>query len=248
MTTERTHDALYLNEDYKSNPKEYFKLTKEEIKNDFGMSALTNDISLLDIGCETGSFLHYLRSEFPNINLSGMDVMKDLLEKVNDGIKNNDSLINTICADISDIKTLPEEKFNIITMLGVLSIFDDYKSILDNVISMLKNNGRLYLFSIFNPEEWDVLVKCRKANHEGAWESGWNCFSLKSIEHYCEENGLETCIIPFNIPFPIARHEDDSLRSWTEELKEGYMIINGTQIRHNFYLIKIQKNRYDSCR
>lgn len=35
MVVERSHDYLYLKENYKDNPKEYFKLVKREIDRDF---------------------------------------------------------------------------------------------------------------------------------------------------------------------------------------------------------------------
>ena len=35
MIVERSHDYFYLNENYKDNPKEYFKLVKNEIDKDF---------------------------------------------------------------------------------------------------------------------------------------------------------------------------------------------------------------------
>ena len=35
MVVERCHDYLYLKENYKDNPKEYFKLVKREIDSDF---------------------------------------------------------------------------------------------------------------------------------------------------------------------------------------------------------------------
>ena len=240
MNSQRTHDKFYLNETYKSNPKEYYKLTRNEIEKDFNLTSASKRISLLDIGCETGSFLYYLRTCYPNISLSGMDVLPELLARVNDGInKGGGGEIQTFCCDISDKNTLPQKKFYIITMLGVITIFDDYKSVLNNVMSMLQDNGKMYLFSMFNPEDVDVLVRCRKSNDNGPWERGWNCFSLTSIKHYCEENNWNCEVIPFRMPFEIPRHPDDPLRSWTEETKDGLMIINGIQLRHNLYLLKI---------
>lgn len=38
-------------------------------------------VSLLDIGCETRSFLHYIRFCYQGVALTGMDVMKELLDK-----------------------------------------------------------------------------------------------------------------------------------------------------------------------
>lgn len=175
MKVERTHDKFYLKDVYKSKPKEYFKLVRGEFGKEYSSD---KEFSLLDIGCATGGFLYYLRNEFPEANLAGMDVMKELLPLVNDGIEGKQ--ITTYLRDISSKETLPKEKYNIITMLGVLSIFDDFASVLDNAVSMLDMGGELMVFGIFNPEDIDVLIKSRKAGKkEDVWESGWNYFSKK---------------------------------------------------------------------
>ncbi len=55
----------------------------------------------------------------------GADVIQELLEHVNDGITNN--LIESFCADITRKETLPERQWQIVTMQGVLSIFDNWE-------------------------------------------------------------------------------------------------------------------------
>ncbi len=48
MNVERTHDRIYLDEYYKANPKEYFKLVFKEMKKDWGDALESKRI--LDIG------------------------------------------------------------------------------------------------------------------------------------------------------------------------------------------------------
>lgn len=169
--------------------------------------------------------------------------MNELLLLVNDGIK--DKQITTYLADISVKESLPNKKYNIITMLGVLSIFDDFELVLNNTISMLDTDGLLMVFGIFNPEEIDVLVKSRQAGKkEDVWESGWNYISKKSIENYCKEHNLEYEWIPFQFHLDIPKHKNDPLRSWTIDLPDQKkLIINGLQLVHHFYLLKIAKRR-----
>lgn len=235
MKIERTHDKFYLKESYKENPKEYYKFVRNDLK--YGKE---DEFSLLDIGCETGSFLYYIRKCFPNSHLYAIDVMEDLLAKVNDGIEGEEIVVTK--ADISDVSTLPRCKVDVVTMLGVISIFDDFKKILDNAMSLVSpHGGILYIFGIFNPEEYDVLVKAKKVGKE-KWESGWNVFSIKSIEDYCIETNLSCEISPFYLEIDIFKREDDVLRSWTQNMCDGRkLVINGLQIIHNFYLIKITK-------
>ena len=240
MEIKRTHDSFYLKENYRANPKEYFKLVKSEIDKDFSGN-LDGGVKILDIGCETGSFLYYLRSCYPDVHLYGMDVMKKLLDRLNeDGAEYG---ISTYLGDISDKATLPDGKFQIITMLGVMSIFDDFKPVMDNMMSMLDEKGTAYIFGIFNPENLDVLIKSKNSEQgDDHWESGWNYFSRKSVEDYCGQSGWDFEFIPFEMPFAIEKHADDPLRSWTEEMANGHLqIVNGLQLVHQFYVLKIRR-------
>jgi SAM-dependent methyltransferase len=235
MKIERTHDKFYLNEERRN--KEYFKLVYSELNSDFG----NNSFSLLDIGCATGDFLHFVKKEFPNVELCGMDTMPELLERVDHGIE-------TFCANIADYETLPTplwKKYDCITMMGVITIFDDFQPVLDNAFLFLKDSGIFYLFDFFNPENLDVLIKSKPSGLDFSdnvkWESGWNCFSMSTIRSYCESRGYQCDFIPFHIGIEIPRHENDPLRSWTEKTENGYMVVNGLQLVHHFYLCKIYK-------
>lgn len=241
MIIERSHDYLYLDENYKENPKEYFKLVKNEIDKDF-LGGGGRDFKMLDIGCETGSFLYFLRRIYPSAELIGLDVVPELLAKVDEKLK-----IKTVLGDISDTESYKDkisglQDCDFVTMMGVLSIFDDFKPIITNALNLIKEKGILYVFGIFNPKNLDVIIRSKKSDRECNWERGWNCFSIYSVKKYCEEMGCQVKFIPFHIGIDIAKHEDDPLRSWTIDLASGEkMVVNGLQLVHNFYLEKIKK-------
>lgn len=243
MKVERTHDKLYLEENYKDNPKEYFKFIKNHMISDLKDIGIKNAFQMLDIGCETGSFLHYIRKNFPMADLSGMDIIPELLQKINDGIQGEP--IKAYQADISDRKTLPSNKYDVVTMLGVLSIFDEFEEILNNTFSLVNEKGILYIFGIFNPKDIDILIKCKDCKKEtiggqAIWESGWNYFSKYSIEKYCEKKMKKCEFFPFQINIDIPEHKNDPLRSWTINSEgDKKMIINGLQLIHHFYLCKV---------
>ena len=244
MEIERTHDKLYLKEDYKNNPKEYFKFVKNEIKKDFlgeGLRAGCDNFKLLDVGCETGSFLTFIRRHYPSAELWGMDIMPELLEKLNAGQENEEKPFHPLLGNIADETTLPDENFDIISMLGVISIFDDFRPVLRNLKKMLSEDGRIYIFGIFNPENLDVLIKSRPScMKEDKWETGWNTFSITSVYEYCKEIDVHCEFLPFELGIDISKHADDPLRSWTVNMKDGKkMIVNGLQLVHHFYLLKI---------
>lgn len=199
---------------------------------------------MIDIGCETGSFLYYLRKSYRNAELIGFDVVPALLDKVD-----KELAVKTVQGDISDIETYKDKihdlkECDFITMLGVLSIFDDFKPIIHNALDLLKEDGILYIFGIFNPENIDVIIRSKNADKECNWERGWNCFSKYSVEEYCRELGYGVEFLPFHIGIDIPKHQDDPLRSWTIDLMSGEkMIVNGLQLVHNFYLAKIRRRK-----
>ncbi len=232
MIVERTHDNLYLHEPRRN--KEYFKMLYNEIKRDFSYKP---DFKLLDIGCATGDFLYFAKDIFKYAELSGMDVMQTLLDTIDFNVKK-------YLGSVEKREDLPKEKYDIVTMLGIMSIFDDFIPIIDNVRTILGGGGYIYIFGIFNPDDLDVLIKARPSQlnrtEESAWESGWNLFSMKSIEMYCNENELKCEFLPFKINIEIPKNINDPLRSYTIKHNNEWMIINGLQLVHNFYLCKIR--------
>ncbi len=70
MKIERTYDMFYLQEAYKQTPKEQYKFIENEMATDLRLKK-KDAFSLLDIGCETGSFLYYMRNKYPNAELGG---------------------------------------------------------------------------------------------------------------------------------------------------------------------------------
>ena len=238
MESFRTHDKFYLKENYKTEPKEYYKMVQREMEKDFREAGRQTSVSILDIGCETGSFLHYLRRCYPYAELAGMDVMQELLDQVS---QPEDAGIRTVRADISDASALPDKKYQAVSCLGVFGIIDDYACVLENIMTLVEEGGTAYIFGAFNPEGLDVVIRCRRSRQTGEWEKGWNLFSLESLSALCEDNGWVYQFLPFEMPFPIPKHEDDPLRSWTVENGNSYMVINGLQLIHHFYLLKIKK-------
>jgi ubiquinone/menaquinone biosynthesis C-methylase UbiE len=194
----------------------------------------------LDVGCATGDLIYYLQKKTPAANFTGMDVMEELLEKA----RKENPKIQFLNGDIIQKKTLPDKKFDVIFCNGVLPIFDDIFTALDNILELLKENGRVFIFSIFNDEEFDVLVKVRKSSdHNGPWQSGWNLFSKKSILDYLEKKNFKHEFIDWEMPIDLKKNPQDALRAWTfKDNEEKRLIINGTGILHSFSLLIIKTN------
>ena len=78
MKVIRDHDALYLQEDRKQQTKESFKFIVSKASAHLDQY---HQPRIADIGCATGDFLYYLKSLYPESELTGIDVMGELLER-----------------------------------------------------------------------------------------------------------------------------------------------------------------------
>jgi ubiquinone/menaquinone biosynthesis C-methylase UbiE len=233
----REHDKLYLLEQRKHQPKEYFKFIVNKAKEHLEKC---EKLAMLDIGCATGDFLYYLKSHFPESELTGMDVMPSLLERARTEVENCHFLQANIC----EATSLPKTQYQAVFMNGVHSIFDSLEPWLDNALNLVnKDNGKLYLFGIFNPFDIDVLLQVRSVedNKNSLWQSGWNCFSMKTFEKHLKNANVKSYTFhDFNIEIDIAKHKDDPLRSWTFDYNDDSKgVINGAMILHKFMLLEV---------
>ena len=219
----RTHDNFYINED-NTHVKDSFIAVADAIGDGFKGS-------MADLGCATGAFPHYLNSRFPEARIVGIEYLDVLLKKAKEDFPN----LEFVSGDITDKCSVVEE-FDVITMIGVLAIFDDYPKVLGNVLSWLKPKGRLILLEMINNFDIDTFVKYKPSSgifRSEDLESGWNIFSKKSLQLICEQNGatLVECN-NFEISVDLSPNNSDPMRSWTELDRNGRrQIYNALQIR-----------------
>ena len=181
MKMKRTHDNFYLSED-NLNIKQIFVEIADEM-------SLYHFDSVADVGCSTGAFPNYLQKRFPNTKIVGIDYMQSLLTKA----KNDFPLLEFNHGNVLDIKSVTQ-KYDVITMLGVLGIFDDYKTVIENVLSWLSPNGILILKSMVSEFDIDVVIKYKNSSlnlDENSLESGWNIISEKSLSLVVDANNAK---------------------------------------------------------
>ena len=201
----RTHDKFYLNENNK-NVKESFVAVADVISRQ-------KFSSIADVGCATGAFPHYLKKRFPSSHIEGIEYLDSLLNKAVKDFPN----ISFSKGNVLDKESVTK-KFDVITMVGVLELFDDCHTVLKNVLSWLNPKGRLILKNLINEYDIDVFIKYRPSSDnyiETELESGWNIISKKSLELFTEQNNsrLVSCE-DFSISVDLPKQRD-VMRSWT---------------------------------
>lgn len=228
----RTHDELYLEEN-NLNVKQAFV----EVANAIEFKKFK---SIADVGCATGAFPRYLNTRFPDAKITGIEYLNSLIKKA----KSDFPHIPFLKGDVLDKESI-KKKFDVITMLGVLSIFDDYEVVLKNVIGWIKPKGRLILHNMVSEYDIDVFIKYSPSSNKfdtNQQESGWNIISEKSLELVAKNNGAK---VAFTKPFLLnlnLNKQADIMRSWTEENSLGHNdIFNALHIRQPQKIIVIEK-------
>lgn len=94
--------------------------------------------SLLDVGSGRGVFLFPLLREFPNIEVTSLDILPhrvELLRCVHDGgISNLHPLQEDICT-----WDAPDKSFDVVTMLEVMEHIPDTEAVVRNAVRLAKN-------------------------------------------------------------------------------------------------------------
>ena len=237
-TVHRKHDSFYANE-MNHSPKQSFLSVKDLIIR----NAIDNnkkEIKVLDIGCASGDFPAFLSDSLDDrFTITGMEFLDTLISVANERYPK----LKIFQGSIEDANCIEKETYDIITVLGVISIFDELDTIISNLINWIKPNGRIFIHGMFNPDPIDVLIKYRESSFlfsDEKFENGWNVISQKSFKNIAIKNGaLDVIYHDFELAIDLPK-QHDPVRSWTERLEGGKrQIINGLCLRQPQFIAEI---------
>ena len=129
------HNSFYLHENPQRPPKELFKFLVRLAEPD-----LSSGSTVLDIGCASGAFLHYLRSLHPTLGLAGIDVSPEFIEKARETglyaeLETNDML--------EGLRTKPDASADLILAADAMVYVADLVPILKEANRVLAASGVL---------------------------------------------------------------------------------------------------------
>jgi SAM-dependent methyltransferase len=233
----RTHDNFYAAEARRGTVKDIFRVIADNIEGVAGDRAL----EIGDIGCATGDLPFYLATRFPACRVTGYEYLDTLLATAREVYPE----IAFEQADITRRESLPDASHDVLTVAGVISIFDDVAPVIDNLIHWVRPGGRVLVMGMFNPHDLDVYVKYKPSAQPVAdgLESGWNIVSQASVGRILEVRGVtDYRFHPFEIGTDLEPRDDDPVRSWTETDAAGRrQIFNGLNLRQPFHLLEINR-------
>lgn len=225
----RLHDSFYLKENRYKKTKESFKflisLLRKKIKK--------NKIySIIDVGCANGELIYQLEKNFKNLEITGLDIRKDLISKAK---KNVSKKVKFIKKNIFKIQKLP--KFDFVICSGVVSISDNPQFLFKNMLNMVRKKGSIFIFHHFNRFKFNVFVKYQDLDNKTFLQSGWNIFSLDYIKKSFKKKKIK--IYNFSIKKIINFNKSDPIRSWTIKVNKKNYFTNGLSLLLDQYWIKI---------
>jgi len=225
-------DSFYVNED-NTFVKDSFVAACQAIGNSPSIK------SIADVGCAAGAFVNYLSNTLKDKDIYGIDILDLSLDKARKDFPH----LNFLKGDVN-VRDSIKQRFDVITLLGVLDIFDNYDEILSNLFSWLNPHGRLIIHNMVSDYDYDVFVKHKPSSSKmdnADLELGWNIISKKTLELVCEEHGAEiTHYADFELSVDIPKTKN-TMRTWTEKnIKGGRDIINALHIRQPQKIVVIQ--------
>jgi len=205
---------IYLEDRY-SSPKWVFRMALSMLNKHFG--AVT-DLSLLDVGTAEAALPNYLLKHCPTWSISGVEYDPMLVELANRNVPG----CQTVRGDANDLSQFNDRKFQAVLCIGVISIFDDYRPAMNEMLRVVANGGLVLVQNFWNAFPVDLIIKTRHARSGpqdsfGDWEAGWNMLSIATMSAFLEHHP-RVASFDFNkvvLPYDLASRSENVMRSWT---------------------------------
>lgn len=248
----RNHDLLYLKENRYKKPKEIFKFVLKLVKK---INRNLNKKVIVDFGCAAGEFLFFLKSRINyNCKLIGFDHNNSLIQKAKNKVKNIIFLKKNILKLDKKYKNFSD----ISICIGVISIFDDFYKVINNLIFFTKKGidqeGFIILHFLSNDFNFDVNIKYsssiskknffhnKYSDKNRIFQSGWNVLSKTTISNFLEYHPKvkKFTFHDFKINKNIRGNKEDPIRSWTIKYNNRIRITNGLGFIQNHCFVIIE--------
>jgi ubiquinone/menaquinone biosynthesis C-methylase UbiE len=196
-----------------------------------------NNQKILDVGCGNGSFLCFLKKNYPNNLYHGLDMDSNLIDlnKKNKSLKD----INFIKGSVK--KNFSKKNYNLITFLGTLNIFKNQEFILKNLFSNLQSKSFLIFNCYLNKNNIDVEVNYKKYLIKKKYiKNGIYIRSYQSMRNFLLQMKLQIFSIIPN-PYPYTIKKSSGMNIYTLKVKDKNLRSNDLNILYDQYLIVAKK-------
>jgi ubiquinone/menaquinone biosynthesis C-methylase UbiE len=124
-----------------------------------------NDKTVLDIGCGTGIFLKLLSSHYPLAELTGVDIVDNMLHIARQKLPDSVALIEASACHLP----VSDNSVDLITSTSALHYFPDQELALREMLRVLKPTGELIItdwcYDFFSNRILDIYLKAIGKGH-----------------------------------------------------------------------------------
>ncbi len=188
--------------------------------------------TILDIGCADGLFISEVAKELPKALITGIDISSKLIDIAKAKKCQNCTFL------VEDAEKFePDKKFDLIIASGILSVFDNFETILELWLKWLERQGKLIIFGRFNSRDIDVKVSFRNNYKASDWEGGLTSYSIQTIGRFLDRLGCEYEYNKFVFSGDLPKNKDP-IRTYTIKTEDGEkLVVNGANlIAEHFFL------------
>lgn len=232
----RARSGSYAVDDGFDTPKEYFKQAAAAIERVVGRRRIT----LLDVGCAAGAFIHHARQRLNVTASAGMDVSKEYTDR---GAGRQPD-VEFVHGSFLDPSVMDRRTFDVCTCLGTMSIFDDLAKPLEALLRFVRPGGVLLILDLVNDHAVDMVMRYRTAvDTPEDWRPGFNVRSLETYRQtvWALDRELTIDAENFEMPFDIPRSADP-MRAWTIATPDRpHQVVVGTGQLLNFKILTIRR-------
>ena len=221
----------------KKKKKHYFeKLNSKIIKKNF---------SLIDLGTASGDFMFFLDSFRKNQKneFYGVEKEKYLIDfsKLNKNKK-----IHFINKDFTKKNFKLNKKFDYVTCLGTINLFDNVTHLFKKMFKLCNKNGKIFIYDIFNDDPVNLRLKVNyELEKKSIWHTQFNCFSEKYIKELCKKINPKSKILFYKMNFKginVKKKKYPTLTSYTKKIDNKNFFISPYNQILPFKILEIQNN------
>ena len=211
---------IYLEDRYES-PKWVFKMSLGMLDEHFGAAT---PLTLLDVGTAEAALPNYLLKVRPRYKITGVEHDPMLVKLANKKVPG----CRTVQGDANNLSAFEDRSFQSVICIGVISIFDDYRPAMHEMLRVVADGGLVLVQNFWNAFPVDLIIKTRHATPGPQkdfdnWEAGWNMISIATMSAFLDHHprvasyDFSKVVLPYDIP---AR-PDNLIRSWTNMGADG---------------------------
>lgn len=174
--------------------------------------------TLLDIGCSTGNFLLLLKQVIPDLQLSGGDIIADVIDTCK-----ADANLAGVHFKTMDMLNLPQDhRYDFVVANAAMPFFSptEFQEVARNIAAVLNPGGWFLAFDWFHPFEQELTIIETYELHPDGWKFYFRPYT--KVWSAFEQAGFgEPTFLPFSMPCDLPNSGDmKDLTSYTVETKE----------------------------